>query len=73
MLRFLEARKWDFVGMVTEWEETSPPNRIETMLGPERPAKQQRVDSDSVAVVNSDMSFAMALGQPQNVSLLAPG
>jgi hypothetical protein len=64
MLRFLEARKWDFVGMVIEWEETSPPNRIETMLGPERPAKQQHVDSDSIAVVNSDTAFAIVLDQP---------
>ena len=56
MLRFLEARKWDFVGLVIVWEETSPLNRTKTILGPEHPAKQQYVDADSIAVVNSDMS-----------------
>src|ERR1700756_5067981 len=65
MLRFLEARKWDFVGLVIVWEETSPPNRTKTMLGSEQPAKrQQHVDADSIAVVNSDMSFAIILDQP---------
>jgi len=64
MLRFLEARKWDFVGIVIEWEETSPPNRTETMLGSEHSAKPQHVDADSIAVVNSDMSFAIILDQP---------
>ena len=64
MLRFLEARKWDFVGLVIVWEDTSPLNRTETILGPEHPAKQQHVDADSIAVVNSDMSFATILDQP---------
>jgi len=64
MLRFLEARKWDFPGLVIVWEETSPLNRTETILGPEHPAKQQHVDADSIAVVNSDMSFATILDQP---------
>jgi hypothetical protein len=63
MLRFLEARNWDFPGLVIVWEETSPLNRTETILGPEHPAKQQHVDADSIAVVNSDMSFAIILDQ----------
>jgi hypothetical protein len=64
MLRFLEAVKWDFVGLVIVWAETSPPNRTETVLGPEQPTKQQHVAADSIAVVNSDMSFAIVLDQP---------
>ena len=64
MLRFLEARKWDFAGLVIVWEETQPPNGPETILWPEHPAKQQYVDADSIAVVNSDMSFAIILDQP---------
>jgi hypothetical protein len=64
MLRFLEAIEWDFVGVVIVWEETSPPNPTETLLGPEHPAKQQHVAADSIAVVNSDMSFAIVLDQP---------
>jgi hypothetical protein len=38
------------------------PNRTETMLGREHPAKQQHVDADSIAVVNSDISFAINPG-----------
>jgi hypothetical protein len=53
-----------FCGGVIVWEETSPPNPTETMLGPEHPAKQQHVAADSIAVVNSDMSFAIVLDQP---------
>src|SRR4029077_10188313 len=67
MLRFLEAEKWDFVGLVIVWEETSPPNRTKTMLRSEHPATPQHVAADSVAVLNSDMSFAIILDQPQEV------
>src|SRR4029077_14701901 len=64
MLRFLEARKWDFAGLVIVWEEASPLNRTETIVGPEHPAKQQHVDADSIADVNSDMPFAKTRHQP---------